>query len=169
MEKFQEAREKAIKNIKVADHMLTQTYPLVKDPKLLLAVMENIFLSLTNSIAAILYYERIFKRIPPFMDNFESKFNMFKIKVAGKYNFTPEDLNFILSVKNIIISHKKSPVEFTRKDVFVICNGNYKMQTISFEEIKKYLSKTKEFVRNMTEIVSKNEGLFSQENEGSPG
>ncbi|MCP3682530.1 MAG: hypothetical protein GY861_07545, partial [bacterium] len=47
MEKFQEAREKARKNINVADHMFCMTYPLVKDNRLLLAILENIFLGFT--------------------------------------------------------------------------------------------------------------------------
>ena len=36
MEKFQEAREKARRNLQIADHMLYMTYGLVQDPKLLL-------------------------------------------------------------------------------------------------------------------------------------
>ena len=64
MEKYEEIRDKAIKNIKIADHMLTQTYPLVKDPRLLLTVLENVFLSLTNAIGALLYFERLYKRVP---------------------------------------------------------------------------------------------------------
>ena len=44
MEKFQELREISKKKIFLADHILTQTYPLLKDPKLLLATTENIFL-----------------------------------------------------------------------------------------------------------------------------
>src|SRR3989338_261446 len=95
MEKFQESRERARRNIQLADHMLTQTYPLVKDPKLLLAVIENIFLALTNAMASVLYYERLFKRIPPFHDNFESKFYLFKMKTAMKYNIGPDYLKLM--------------------------------------------------------------------------
>ena len=57
MEKYEELRDMARKKIQIADHMLTMTYPMIKDPKLLLAVMENIFLALTNSIAASLLNE----------------------------------------------------------------------------------------------------------------
>ena len=43
MESYEIARDKAKRHVKIADHMLTQTYPLIQDPKLLIAVMDNIF------------------------------------------------------------------------------------------------------------------------------
>lgn|SRR3989338_6406182 len=160
MEKFQESREKARRNIMLADHMLTQTYPLIKDPKLLLAVIENIFLALTNSMATVLYYERLFKRIPPFHDNFESKFNLFKMKTAIRYNISQEYLYLMQEVKDIIIEHRKSPVEFTRENKFVICSSTYNMKTISVDQMKKYIQKTKSFLEIAESIVSKNESIF---------
>jgi hypothetical protein len=160
MEKFQEYREKAKRNLQVADHMIYMTYNIVKDPKLLLAIMENIFLALTHSMSSVLYYERLFKKVPPFTDNFESKFTIFKERCAPKFKVEKEYLNLIREVKDIILEHKKSPVEFVRKDRFVICNGNYKMKTISVDQIKKYISQTKTFVGKMNQIVSENESIF---------
>jgi hypothetical protein len=57
MEKFQELREVAKKKLQLADHILTMTYPIVNDSKLLLAVVENMFLALTNAMGSVLYYE----------------------------------------------------------------------------------------------------------------
>ena len=77
MEQFQEAIEKANQKLKIADHMIFMTYPLVRDNRLLLSIIQNIFLALTNSMSSILYYERLFKKIPSFNDNFDSKFTIF--------------------------------------------------------------------------------------------
>lgn len=162
MEKFQECRQKATRNIHIADHMLTQTYPLINDPRLLLAVMENIFLALTNTMAAVLYYERLFKRIPPFLNNFESKFNMFRLKTAIKHNIDTSYLTLMQDVKDIILEHKKSPVEFARKDRFVICSDNYKMKTITIDKIRDYIAKTKLFIEEADKIISKEEHLFTR-------
>lgn len=156
MDKVKETRDKALRNIKIADHMLTQTYPSVKDPKLLLSVLENIFLSLTNAMAAILHYERMYKRIPAFDENFDSKFNTLKLKVAHRYKINKDYLNLISTIKNTIVAHKKSPVEFSRKDVFVICSDSYDMKTVSANEIKKYIDGAKGFVREMQNIVGQN-------------
>lgn len=161
MERFQEARQKAIRNIHIADHILTQTYPLVNDPKLLLAVMENVFLSLTNAMASILHYERLFKRIPPFQDNFDSKFNMFKLKIVNKYKIEKDIILFIQNIKDTIIKHKKSPIEFARKDKFVICSDNYDLKTLSIKDIKEYINKAKLFIHVANNITRENEYIFN--------
>ena len=161
MEKFQELREMAKKKLQLADHILTMTYPIVNDGKLLLAVTENIFLALTNAIGSVLYYERLFKKVPPFHDNFSSKFNLFK-EYAEKENINEEYLRLIQNMKDIIVKHKKSPVEFVRNDQFVICNGSYRTHTISVNELKDYIAKAKSFLRQTEDIVSKNEELFAK-------
>lgn len=158
MEKHEEVMEKALRNMKIADHMLTQTYPLVNDPRLLLTVLENIFLALTNSIGALLYFERLQKRIPPFHDNFESKYNIFKMNIVGKYNINREYVKFIGDIKNMVVAHKKSPVEFARKGVFVICSDSYNMRTLSPTEMKGFIVKTKSFVSDISSIIKQNEG-----------
>ena len=162
MEKFQELREHAKRKISIADHMLTQTYPLVQDPKLLLAVLENVFLAFTNAVGSTLYYERLFKRIPPFQDNFESKFNMFQRRIANKHEIGEKYIETIKEIKNLIIQHKKSPVEFARKDTFIICNENYKMRTISIDDMKSYIKTAKEFINLTQNITMKNEDIFEK-------
>lgn len=160
MEDFQIVRDKARKNLKVADHMTFMTYPLVKDTRVLLAIMENIFLALTNSMGAILHYDRLFKRVPPFHDTYESKYNLFKERCVRRYNLSKDYLKLMEEVKEIILQHKKSPVEFTRKDAFVICSDNYKIKTITVEKVKDYISRTKRFVKDMETITSKDEAIF---------
>ena len=160
MERFQEVREKANKHIHIADHMLSFTYPLVKYNKLLLAVIENIFLAYTNAIGSLLYFERTFKRIPPFQENFESKFTMFKETCVLRYKFDKNYVVDIQDLKNIILAHRKSPMEFSRKDRFVICSNNYKIETIGTNELKKHIDKAKLFIQEITNITNKDEGLF---------
>ena len=161
MEKFQELRDEAKRKAKLADHMLTMTYPLVQDPKLLLSVLENIFLGLTNAMGAILHYERTFKSIPPFYDTFDSKFTMFRAKVVDKYRISHDYVNLMQDIKNIIVAHKESPVEFSRKDRFIICSNDYRnMQTITADMIKSYLNKAKEFINIMEPIVNKDTQIF---------
>ena len=164
MEQFQVSREEAKKHLKLADHMLTQTYPLVKDPKLLLAVLQNLFRALDHTMSAILYYERLFKRIPPFQDTFDSRFNMFKARMMRRYNLNPEYVTLIQKVKETPKEHQRSPVEFVRDGKFVICSDNYKLRTISFEEMKKFISQAKSFINEMEGMVSKNDRIFRRSN-----
>lgn len=162
MEKYEELRDIARKKIQIADHMLTMTYPMVKDPKLLLAVMENIFLALTNSIGSLLYYERIYKRVPPFQDTFVSKFNVFREKCARRLNIDQELILMVQEIKEIILQHKKSPVEFTRNDSFVICSEDYRMKTISLEKMRGYISKSKLFIQNINNIINKEQQIYNK-------
>ncbi len=160
MEKFQELRQKAEKRLKTADHMLTMTYPFVQDPKLLMAVVENLFLALANAMGSVLYYERLFKRIPPFQDTFISKFNMFKEKCSPKYKIDAQYLQLIMEIRDIIVEHKKSPVEFSKKDRFIICSDDYKMKSVTVSQLKDYIKKTKLFITEVHNICSKDESIF---------
>lgn len=157
MELYNEVMDKAVKNIKIADHMLTQTYPLVKDPKILLAVLENTFLSLTNAMGALLHYEVMNKEISPFQENFESKFNILKLKLMDKYKIDKGYVRFISDIRDMVVSHKKSPVEFARKDAFVICSDDYKLRTLTQDDMKAYVSRAKSFLQEVNSIIRKNE------------
>jgi len=160
MEKFQEMRDTAQKKLKLADHVLTMTYPLVQDTKLLLVVVENLFLSLTNAMGSVLYYERLFKRVPSFTDNFESKFQVFTERCANRYKLNPSYLKLIREIKDIVVEHKKSSIEFVRKDRYIICSDDYRMKAITIDQIKRYIQEAKSFISETSNIVSKNEEIF---------
>lgn len=140
----------------VADHMMNVTYKLVNDPKMLLAILERIHGALTLSIASILHYERLYKRIPPFQENFSSMFNMFKARCTRRYNINIEYITLIQEVSNILAQHRKSPVEFRKDDKFVICSEDYRLKIISIDHIKKFIEKAKLFIRESENMVSVN-------------
>ncbi|MBU0471149.1 MAG: hypothetical protein KKF65_00865 [Nanoarchaeota archaeon] len=162
MEEFQQLILNAKKTIRIADHMLIMTFPMIKDPKILLAVLQNINSALANAMFSVVYYERLFKRIPQFQEDFDSKFNVFKGKIVEKYNINKAYLNLIQEIREILLEHKKSPIEFSRGDRFVICSSNYRMKTISVDDIKKHIAKTKLFIIDMERLVSKDAGIFKE-------
>lgn len=162
MEKFLELRQRAEKNLKIAEHMLLVTFPLVKDSKLLLGVVDNIFLGLTNAMSSVVFYERTFKRIPPFHDNFESKYNAFALRIMPRYGIDKGHLRLLQRMKDLVLKHKKSPVEFARKKEFVICDEDYKIETLTIADLRKYLEKAKEFHTKMAQITAKHESIFKR-------
>ncbi len=157
MERYEIALENAKKSIRLADHMLNVTYKLVNDPKLLLAVMERIRSALEYSIASILHYERLYKRIPPFQENFDSMFNTFKARCTRRYNINIEYITLVQEINDILNQHKASPVEFRKNDKFVICTDSYRLRVISIDNIKKYIEKAKLFVKESANMVAMNE------------
>ena len=155
IERYELERRKSVRNIRIADHMLTVTYLLVNDPKLLVAVMENTFLAMTQAMGALLHYERLYKRVPPFYNNFESKFNIFKERCIRKHSLDPGYLLMMQNLKEFLMEHRKSPVEFSRGGRFVVCNDSYKMKTISIVEMKKNVERAKVFIAHVLSIIHK--------------
>ena len=162
MEPFLELREKSQRNLEIAEHILTVTYPLLKDPKLLLGVCENTFLGLTNSMSSVLSYELAFKRIIPYKDNFEGKYSVFCRKIVPRYNVKKEHLDLLQDVKSLVLKHRKSPVEFARKEKFVICDNGYQCETLEAPKLKGYLDKAKIFYNDMARITEKYENIFKR-------
>ncbi len=153
MEQFNELMESAEKKLNFADHILSTTYPLVKDPKLLLSVAENLFLAFSYSMASLLYYEKCYKRISHFPDNFGIKLQIFKDKCAGRYGIEDEQLKAMQELKEILIAHKKSPVEFPRKESFMIFNESYEAKALTQDLLKDCLQKAKLFIKKLSTII----------------
>jgi hypothetical protein len=160
MEKFQELRDKAKQKLQLADHTLVMTYPIVKDSRLLLSSLENLFLAFSYGMTSILHYELTFKRVPPFQNNFTYKLDLFKEKCMPKYNIDTEHLKIMGKIRDIVVAHRNSPIEFPRKDNFIICNDEYDTTTISANDLKEYIEKAKLFIKNVSTIVGKDEEIF---------
>lgn len=152
---FIAVRAKAIQQYEGARHLLNVTYPMVKDPKLLLGVINNINSSLEYSIEAILTYERQLRLVPVYHDDFQSKFNIFRYKSVRRNKIPSELVNLVIDIKEILALHKKSPMEFKRGNRFVICTKDYRLKTISLHDLKKYLEQNKEFLNLMGKITSR--------------
>ena len=157
MEKFQISKQSALQRIKAADHMFTQSYLLIGDTKILLAVINNIYQAIEHCITALLQNDRVTRTIPPFHDNFDSKLHVFRNISARQHNMA-EFLPFILAIKEIEEKHKSSPVEFTRKDSFVICDDNFSLKVINAKDVQKFINEAKRLyvaVDSETKGVSK--------------
>lgn len=158
MEKFEELMDAAQKKLKIAEHLLTVTYPLVKDPKLLFPVAENLFLAFSYGIGSLLYYERLYKRVPPFPDDFKSKFGLFREECSARYNIDKTHIAAMQDLREIILAHKKSPMSFSRKESFIICDQSYFTRTLSYGLLKGYTEKAKLFIKKLSTIIKKASG-----------
>ena len=155
MENFLELIESAEKKLNLADHILTVTYPLAKDQKLLITVAENIFLSFNYAITSLLYYELKYKRISSFDDSFKAKFSIFKDECAERHGIENNHIKAIQDLREILLAHKKSPMEFSRKESFVICDESYESKILTPSFLKEHLKKAKLFIKRLSTIVKK--------------
>ncbi len=145
-------KKKAISELKIADHILVMTYPIVQDPKLLKIVLERLYLSVENGMAALLYYEKSQRRIAVFNESYVGMLKVIR-KTLIKYNISPSYLGFLHELNDLYQGQKKSDVEFIRKEKFVFTNKSYKLNTITKEDMKKYLLKAKLFIKEITDVI----------------
>lgn len=146
-------KEKALQQYEAAFHLLHVTFPLVKDPKLLMGVVHNIFSSLEYSMGAILDYERQLHLVPHYFDNFQSKINLFRLRSVRRNNIPMETVNLMLELRDILELHKISPMEFQRGNRLVICNKDYLLKTLSIKELHAHLAKAREFLGQTDNIL----------------
>jgi len=146
-------KDKALQQYDAAFHLLNVTFPLVKDPKLLLGIVHNLSQSMEAAMDAILAYERELKLIPHYHNNFQSKFNLFRYKSMKRNKTPPSHSTFMMDLRELLELHERSPMAFQRGDRFVICGKDYRMKIISTRELQKYLAQTKDFLDHMGQII----------------
>ncbi|RME54766.1 hypothetical protein D6777_02795 [Candidatus Woesearchaeota archaeon] len=136
--------------IDTADHLTFVTYPQVREVKMLYGITEHLNNAVNSLISAVVKYEMMYKRLP-FIKNKELE--LFKNKCATKYGLNYNDLRVIDEIINIVKFRKNAPVEFVRKDKFVICTENYKMKVINLHMVKDYLQMIKRFSNNVSRVI----------------
>jgi hypothetical protein len=139
LEKYQESMKDALKNIRVADHIIYITYPVIKDKRLLLKSLDAIYDSIVNIINAVLQYEYIWKRVQIY-SNPKENFETFINKSARRYNLSPEDISGIETLFTLVESYRKSAMEFMRKEKIIIMSPGLSTTTLDAEKVKRYLS-----------------------------
>ena len=95
---FLVAKDKARQQYDAAFHLLNVTFPLVKDPKLLIGIVHNVFMSMEYSMDAILNYETQLRLVPQHSNVFQSKFNIFRLKSVRRNNIPGKIVNQMLEI-----------------------------------------------------------------------
>lgn len=145
----------AEKRIRTADHMVYVTFPLIKDKRLLLKIIQEIKNAVMEGINSILQYEYLYKRIILYK-NPKSNFKIFIEKCAPKYQITREEINLILELFDFIEKHKESPFEFIKDDKVIILSNSLDPKTLTIEKTKEFLILVKNILRKTRETFKRN-------------
>lgn len=137
----------AKRKIMVADHMLSMTYKQLKDPKILLGVLDNVHQALSSGLSELLLKEREYKRVPAYNETPEGMFNVFRDKLAVKMGAKPEAVRNMGQLLELQKEHKNAPVEFARNKTFVIANKDYRLKMLTEEKLKNHIKFTKELLQ----------------------
>ncbi len=143
----------ALKRLKTADFVLSQTYNIVKDKKLLITIMENLQKALENSINALLYYEKQKKGINVIPSSFEAKIDVFKGLIL-KYKLERNMITDIKNLQGIVETHKKSAMEFQKDQKMVIMEDSMKIKAFGFEDTKRLLDNSKRYITKIEDIIT---------------
>ncbi len=155
MEKFLEKIEEAEKTIQTADHIIYVTFPLIKDKRLLLKVIQEIKTAISNCISSILHYEYLYKRITLYKDS-KINFKTFTEKCSPRYQISKEEIKLILELFDFVEKHKESPFEFIREEKVVILSENMKPKTLTIEKTKEFLILAKNILRKTRDVMKRN-------------
>ena len=138
--------EEAKSTLRIADHILYITYPVLKENRLLTKVLEEIYSAVKKTIDSIMEREYRLKRIQLYSD---PKINMtiFEQRCASRYGFTSQDIVEIKQIMNLFHAHKSSPIEFARQNKLVIMSDNLQTESLTLQRLKNLLRTAKDIVR----------------------
>lgn len=140
--------------IATADHLTFVTYPSVREPKLLLSIIEDIFVSLSAAMDAVLLYERMFKRVSPYTSDIQTRIDVFKTKCAERYNFNRATLVMMMDIYRLMEFQKKSAMQIAKTDKLVIFEDDYRMKSITIESVKNYMALSKPFIEKTNKVLA---------------
>jgi len=142
--------KEAQRQLTLADHLLTMTYPLVKDSKLLVGIMQNISQANNNIITGVLYMASKSQQIIP-TTTFATRFSQCKTFLKP-FNIIPkEDFEVFQAVHDLEEEHKKSPVTFSRDQKYVLCGDDYTLTTLTEKNLKSFLQQAKKILVTLQE------------------
>ena len=145
-----------------ADHLLSITYPLVRDNRLLLTAVDNLHVAARSLMASLLHYEEAFKRVPHFRDEHDSMLYWFRSRCMPNYKLGSDYGVVIDELNSLVSEHKASAVEFSRKDSFIICSDNYSIKKVTLAQLKSYAGILKRMLMDVEGVVSRYEGIFGR-------
>ena len=147
------AQNQAQRYYTTAFHLRSVTFPLVKDYKLLMGVLQNIFNSIELAMGALLSYERELQLVPSYYDDFQSKFNTFRYRCMRRNNISPDFAVAIMELKEILDLQKRTPMQFQRGNRLVLTDKNYQLKVISVQDIDSFLLKNKQFLEVINHAI----------------
>ncbi len=157
MTKYLDALQRARFQYDAAFHLLSVTYPMVKDPKLLIGILSNIQISMEAAMEAILVYERQLQLVPHYLDNFQSRFNTFRYKSVRRNKIDQQLVDTMETIQSLLDLHRQSQIEFRKDDRLIILDQDFHVQQLTLLNIREFLTHNQTFITIAEGIVNRKE------------
>lgn len=159
----------ADRQVQIADHLLTVTYPMVKDPKLLMSVIEHCRRAIEDCADAVVEFHIS-------RDEYELPLHTTAGQPAGKHNALaafsdlakvrhpniPAANDAVMLCKDFMLTlqqYKEAPISFPRDERLVIASEGFAfLKEVTPAELKRSLHEVKRFVHGAHQHI-----LLSQE------
>lgn len=156
MEKFVESLVSAEKMIMAADHMAYVSFPLIKDKRLLLKVLQETKNAVALCINSILQYEYMHERIMLHKDP-KTNYKVFMERCTPAYGLSRPQTNLITELFDFVERHKESPFEFMKDEkVVILGSGLQQPKTLTIEKAKEFLILAKTLLKKARETFREN-------------
>ena len=133
-----------------ADHLLSVTYPLVKESKLLVAIVESLNLCIENIMDALIAFHHHNTKTPQSPEN---QWGYFQSKITPYYHISSEYISLIITLREITKQHRHSTVEFSREGKRILCSQDYKLHILTPKEVKEYVTQCKQFLNQVDRLI----------------
>ena len=155
MERYDECISKAKQSLLIGEQVLKITFPLLKENKLLLVVLERIHDSHIQMLQGVLTYERERRTIPPFQANFESMCNMLELRLEKKYSPAGKEIELLKIVAQTIKFHKDAVIAFSRKNTLILASDKYVIQKVTPEFVMDAIQQTQKMISAWSRLLTK--------------
>jgi hypothetical protein len=129
------------------------TYPLINEKRLLIKIFDEIYISIINTIHAIINYEHLLERIKVY-ENKNQNIENFLSKIAKNYNLSEQHIRKIQDIIEMHKKHKQSAMEFVKKDKIVILSDNLGAKVLDVYRVKEYLLVGKELLSKVNSKIN---------------
>lgn len=146
--KSKEFLKESLRHIQIADHIAYITFPIVNEKKLIIKIFEETAKALNNILSSAIYYEFERKNIILRTNEKENVKNFLK-NLSKKYEINEKEIRKIQEIIEIEEKHRKSPMEFTKKEKVIILSDNLTTNILTIEQVKDYLTLTKNILKKI--------------------
>ncbi len=141
---------KGLENMKVANHVMSVTWNVVKDPKLLITIIEKTYDATMNLIMYAIQraYDNKIIRIIPQSD--EAKIALFDERLAYSFENGKDVLSVARSCFKLRQDLKKGII-LAKDNKIILYKESYDTDIMTFKDVKEMLNKVKKFYDELTE------------------
>ena len=154
MEKYIEYLNESKRKLRIADHLIYMTLPVIKEKRIYLTILNELNLSLKYLIETILDFEYTNKNISLYKDQLKNLSTFFSL-CQIKYGIPLNDIKTLKELLFISEEHKRSAVELFDKNKVVILSDTLKSQTLTTENIKDFYLCLRHSIEKISGFIEK--------------